>query len=361
MNSVLTKTIVMQFYKINTGFFLVSFILLFGLLNGKATMDLHHHIMQNICSSLSFAAGAAVVWSLYTVKCVTFFLKNIYAPANTFLFTMQSLSNRRQMFLLLQCQALLLSPVLAYAGVTIAVGLSNGNILLPALFATFQLALCGSAIIYYRAINSTWHQPAFRVPSVWANKRKPFITYLLHYSLNTRKSTFIGIKILSLLLLQGMVMANSYEVNKESICVLMMFLISAHALLPAYYVQFMENSMSFLRNMPITLGRKYMVYVVTYAVIFLPELLFLLLNSKHALPLQLICALYTIAITQLSLYTSLQYLPRLNTDRYTGIVFGFFFASLLFLASFNLWLLAIVETIAAIALFSTLYTKYEHS
>ncbi len=359
MNNVLTKTLAVQFYKINTGFFLVSFILLFGLLNGKATMDLHHHIMQQITSSLIFALGAMAVWIAYNIKCISFCIREINKPANSFLYVMQSLNDSKHIRLWVSCHISLLMPVLVYAGITVAVGFNDGHYALSAVFAVFQLLLIGSSIMYFRAINSTWKRRLIILPDLRLIRKRPFYTYLLHYSLGTRKRTFIGIKLLSLLLLQAMVAANAYEINKESICVLMMFLISAHALLPAYYVHFIENEMAFIRNLPVHTIKRFLVYVLTYSVIFIPELLFLLVNNHHAISLQLTLSLYGVAVSQLSLYTSLQYINSIHTERYTAVVFAFFFASLLFLASFNLWILAAVEIIAAVVLYLGIYAKYE--
>jgi hypothetical protein len=359
MNNVLTKTLSVQFYKINTGFFVVSFILLFGLLNGKATMELHHHIMQRITGSATFAAGAMIVWLAYNVKCISFVQRELGKPSNSFLFSMQSLKNRKHIWLWISCHTSLLMPVLAYAAVTVAVGFSNGHYELSILFAVFQLLLCSSGIIYFRTINSTWRKPIIVLPEIKLFHKKPFITWLLHYSLGTRKGTFIGVKALSLLLLQAMVAANAYEINKESVCVLMMFLVAAHSLLPVYYVHFMERDLAFVRNLPTSTISKFGVYLFTYAVIFIPELLFLLVNSHHAISLQLTFSLYAVAVSQLLLYTSLQYINKIHTERYTAVVFAFFFASLLFLASFNLWILFAVEAIVSIILFLALYTRYE--
>ena len=41
------------------------------------------------------------------------------------------------------------------------------------------------------------------------------------------------------------------------------------------------------------------------------------------------------------------------------VVFGLFFAGLLFLATANIWALASIEVAAGIALFTTSYYKYE--
>jgi hypothetical protein len=70
-------------------------------------------------------------------------------------------------------------------------------------------------------------------------------------------------------------------------------------------------------------------------------------------------SLYAVAIAQTMLYAALLYLPRMTVDRYTMVVLGLFFVTLLFLASFNLWLLCIVESVATVAIFYTRYRQYE--
>lgn len=359
MRQVLFKTFVARFYVINTGFFLVSFILLFGLLNGKATLDLHHFIMHKICSSPGFLLGAFVIWAMYAFKCLAFMMRTVRAQPNSFLTAMQTLPDRKQKFLLAECYAAMLMPLLSYGAVTVIVGMMEGIIALPLLFAILQLALVPVSNLVFNALNSTWKKSTLHIPVFLPAVRKPFVSYLLHFSLAERKGTFIGIKLLSLLLLQGMVMANKYTVDRESVSVLMMFLVSAHALLPLFYTGFMEGKVSFVRNLPVPRTRVLLTYLLTYAVTFLPELFFLLINSKHAISFNQVLSLYAVSLTQLLLYTALQYVPKMNTERYTMVVFAFFFASLLFLASFNLWPLVATELVAAITVFFLFYYRYE--
>lgn len=359
MRQVLFKTFVTRFYAINTGFFLVTFILLFGLLNGQATIDLHHLLMERIGNSPAFFLGAVVIWCLYAFKCLAFMVRTIKNDANNFLAAMQCLPDGRQKMMLAYCYTAMLLPLLAYGAITVAVGIAEGGMVLPVVFALFQLSLLAVSLVAFSMINSTWKEPTFKLPRVLPSIRKPFASYLLHFSLADRKGTFIGIKILSLLLLQGMVMANKYTVDRESICVLMMFLVSAHALLPLYYTGFMESKAAFVRNLPVSKARILITYALTYMVTFLPEMLFLLINSKHAISLSQVFSLYAVAVSQLLLYTATQYVPGMKTERYTMVVFAFFFASLLFLASFNLWPMAITELILSVAIYHTFYYRYE--
>lgn len=360
MNGIIFKTIAARFYAINTGFFLVSFLLLFGLLNGKATMELHYYLMQRITDSYLFTAGAMVVWLLYLFKCLAFTLKEIKKPANSFLFALQSMRNGPHLLLWLSSFLSTMAPLLLYGSITVFVGLGKGNYPLTLLFAFWQLALClVSAKIAMSAINLPWKKPFIVIPELAAISKKNLYALLLHYSLSKRKRTFVGVKLLSVLILQAMVMANANEINKESVCVLIMFLVAAHSLLPYYYVRFIEEDMSFLRNLPIRSVKIFLLYLLTYSIIFIPELLFVILNSNHSLTYEVALALYAIAVAQTMLYTAIQYLPNMLPEKYTMIVFALFFASLLLLASFYLWTLFAAEIVLATIMFLVLHSRYE--
>lgn len=360
MNGVLHKVFTTRYYKLNTGFFLLLFILLFGLLNGQATIDLHHAIMQAITGSWAYCGIAMLVWTLYNIKCITFCIKELDEPKNMFLYSMQGLTNTKQYLLLLRTHATLYLPLLIYAAVTTCVGIAEHEYARTAVFLLFVTASCmAGAWVYRQKINSSWKQPLIQLPDIGLGGKKSFSFYLVHYSLHYRKWTFIGIKLLSLLLLQVMVTANSNKMSREAICVLIMFLVSAHSLLPVYYVRFVEEGMPFLRNMPISLVKRYSMFVLTYAIIFLPELLFLLLNEQHIMPVQLILSLYAVAISQLLLYTSLLYMKGMRTEQYSMWVCGIFFVTLLLLASLNLWPVFVAELVVASVLYVVLYERYE--
>lgn len=360
MRQVLNRTIAIEFYRINTGFFLVCFLLLFGLANGKATIELHYFLMLQIMSRPSFLLIGMVVWLAYAAKCVSYGLRALYMPENELLYTMQAASNKQQLSAWLACCGLMLAPVLLYGIVAVGVGITSGHYATAIFFLCLQAALCWTcARLLMRTVNGSWKQPLWQGLTLPQAKRKNYLSLLLHYSLTERKAAFLGIKVLSLLLLQLMAAVNRYEINRESVSVLIMFLIAAHALLPLYYRQFNEEEMAFTRNLPVPLHYRYLQYAFTYAVIFLPELGFLLVNRGAAMSLPLLCSLYATALSQMLFYTALLYLPGMRTERYTLFVFALFFSSLLFLASFNTWPLFALETVLSAALFSAYYYRYE--
>ncbi len=360
MNGILSKAIVTQYYRINAGFFLVLLLLLFGLLPANAVVDMHRFLMMQITADGMFLAGAVVLWFAYAGKCLLYCHSELRNPANSYLYHMQALPWWRHYSLWLTVHVQLMMPTLLYGAVTVALGMHAHHYGLAILFAMVQIVLLTTpALLCTYTTNNTWRHQPVRMPTLLQGMRKRPVTFLLHYALHMRKGTFIGLKALSVLLLQGMVAANTDDINKESVAVLMMFLISAHALLPVYFVQFAAIRLRFVNNLPINRAQLLLTGVFTFAVIYLPEFLFLSLNGRHALPAGMIAALYAVAISQTMLYSALLYLPGMTVDRYTLVVLGLFFVTLLFLASFNLWLLCIVESVAMVAIFYARYRQYE--
>ena len=360
MIGVLSKAIVTQYYRLNTGFFLVLTLLLFGLLPGNATVEMHRFLMLQITESWLFLAGATALWVAYASKCLLYCHRELRNPTNSYLYHMQALPWWRHYVLWLLVHLQLLLPTLLYGVATVALGLHGHHWVMAVLFALVQvLLLVVPPVLSTYTTNNTWRHYPLRVPTLLSGRRKLPATFLLHHALYLRKGTFIGLKALSVLLLQGMVAANTNEINKESVAVLMMFLISAHALLPVHFVHFVAIRLRFLNNMPINRARLMLTGAFTFAVIYLPEFLFLTLNGRHALPPDMIVALYVVAIAQTMLYGALFYLPHMTVDRYTMVVLGLFFVTLLFLASFNLWLLGLTEGVIAVAIFYRYYRQYE--
>ncbi len=357
---ILSQLFIVRFYKLNAGLFLVAFIALFGIMSGIDTINFHHALMRAITGSASNMLIAFVVFGLYNFKCISFSLKEIQKPENDFLYQVQGISNLRQIAQYTWCHTSLYLPVLLYGVIAALIGFKEGHIMLATSMLLWQVTMCvAGAYITFHQLNTTWKYPAIRLPEINLIKNRDYYFYLLYHSLYNRKGAIIGIKILSLLLLQFMVALNSDKPSRENVCFLILLCIATHALLPVYFADFQEKQLGFMRNMPLSLFKRYALYLVTYALLFLPELLFLLWNEKNVLPLPVIFALYALAIGRLMLYSSLQYLKTLTLDKYTGLVFGMFFVTLVLLAAVNLWLVSGLEFGLSIILFRWLYYKYE--
>ena len=360
LNNLFASLIVTRYYKVNAGFFLTLFIVLFGIMSGAESILLHHALMSAATSSLLYTLAAIAIFALYGYKCLSFSLKMLNLPENNFLYNMQGLSNSRQLLLLFNTIMAMYLPIMLYGSITAYIGFTENHYLTATLIFTALLFICcSSTYICFFRLNTTWKQPIFSLPTFVLSKKKKYLFFLLHYSLDNRKGAFITIKIISLSLLQFMVALNNDKPGRENICFLILLCISTHALLPLYYTRFIEHDMPLLRNLPLPLAKRYSIYIFTYALIFLPELLFLLWNESSVLPVAAILSLYTLSICRMSLFTSLQFLKKMTTDKYTSVIFVLFFVTIVLLASVNIWFVAFSELGAALIIFATSYYSYE--
>ncbi len=359
MLQVLSQLLVGKFYKLNAGFFLFLVLILFGIMPASDSIQLHRALMVAAVSSLPGILAAALLSLLYMIKCSSFALRELTLPENVFIHNMQGVTDSRQLTMLVSVFAALFAPLLAYGSIAVGVGIQAGKPLALALAVLLAGGVVAGACILFRAINTTWQPPVITLPQYAVFSRRSFLSYLLHYSVNSKKGVFISVKIFSLLALQLLVALNADKVSKENICFLILLSISAHALLPVYFVQFAERDMAFLRALPIPRHKRLAQFVVTYAVVLLPELFFLVWNEFHILPGHVILSVYLLAVTRLTFFSVVQYIPGWSTDRYTGFVFIIFFVSIILLASVSLWIFIMLEAVLSVFIFYRRYYHYE--
>lgn len=362
MKPALNTLFVQQFYRLNLGFFLVCFFILFGILSFRDMVYFHYTIMAEAHTSRVLLL-LTCIWLLYAIKCLGFGHRILKTPTSGFLYQLQGLSDLQLLQTFSVLQLIIYLPALVYAAISVGVQMVHGHILIALIILLVQAALILiPSYLHVVSLNSSYKNSRFeklyRVLS-FGSAEKKFRFWLLHYLFNQRKAALLGIKIGSLILLQAMVTFNEKDLNLESISYLMLGLIAAHAILPYYLREFIEERLRFVRATPISITQRYSWFLLSYAVLMLPELLFLLLHVKSALPLSMLVLIYAVAVLQLSLYSSLLYLPRMTIEKYMLIVAVLFFASILFLAAFPIWQFALVVFIISFSLFALFYERWE--
>lgn len=362
MTTILHKVIVVPFYKINTGFFLVLLLCFFGVMNAYDMLHFHYALMSEATSSVANVTIMCAVCMLFNLKCITFVRTTLSAPPAIFLRAARCRSVIAQSISYALIHIAIYSLMCSYAIIAAGVGLAGGHVLPAMLLLFWQLVMIGAGTFAtFASINFNHRKPLLNIPSLRYTRPLPFHFWLLRFSLRHFKKSFLFVKALSLLLLQFMVSLNAARVSKENICFTLLLGISAHSLLPLHYVRFTETKLSFIRNMPASLPYRLAIYIATYALILLPEFIFLIINEWHVLPMLLVISLYMFSISRLLLFTALQYLPSMDTNKYTLIVFMLFFISVILLAAAPFWLFMIVETASAIAIYTTAYYKYQNT
>lgn len=361
MSRILIKTLATQFYRINSGLFLTVFLLLFGIVNGKDCLNMHYAIMQEIVNNSVAAIVAIFITTLYTLKCIQFSKQQITHPRNRFLLELRTLTNNQLLQLSLAVAGIMLAPFIVYGLTASIVSFAHAHytsacliVLILGIF-TWLLAKTISLSISHP------DKQIYEAKSKGNTKHFSLFTIMLRFSLHNAKGKLIGLKVVAILLLQAMIMANSERMSREAICVLMMFIIAAHALLPFYYQRFIDTKLHFIRNLPFSPTKIYGMLIFSYAIILLPELLFLLANGYKEIGINTTISIYVFGIFQLACYSCMLMIKNVTLERYTAIVASFFFSSLLILAAGGLWPIACIEILFSLLLFQWLYTRYETS
>ena len=363
VSSVLSKLLVARFFRINTGFFLFFFLLLFGIADPGATLHAHLALMKTMARSPVFLMTGMAVWTLYYAKCILYCLRTIREPEQGFLLLLQGLPLGKLQRLLAVNLALIFLPVLLYAGATMVIAATlKQPVAVCAMLVYHALIFLVGTRLCYTSISETWREgilDKYLEKLAWRRSRPArFSRYLLLYSLQHRKGTIAVIKVCSLLLLQVMVAINGEKLQPEGTYFFLLIVITAHAMLPYYYVTFTEHQ-SWLRNLPLTISRRMLYYAATYAVLFLPELIFLLVHVHSLLsPLQML-SLYAMMVAVLCWYTGALYVPRMNVERYTLLAGCTLFGTLFLLAMCNIWLLVAGWVCLFVILFLLFFRHYE--
>ncbi|MEO5995286.1 MAG: hypothetical protein ABIN89_01225 [Chitinophagaceae bacterium] len=364
MLKLLWKIFVIRFYVLNAGFFLFSFILIFGVVYPPQLIVVHTSLIYGIIQSNLFTAVVLFLWLLYNLKCIFFSVRIITREENTILYNMQAISPARQWILLLICHVTLYLPIIIYSFFIIYLSRRQGYLLYSNGLIFFQLLMCALGVYtYYFYINFAWKEVAiFRIglPVIKQFGFKIQLPYyLVYYTLCSRKIIFFILKLTGLFLLNSVLAGDNDQFNMREFILVFMIDILIHSLLVYYYVEFMEKMISFTRNLPITRLFRFSLFLLTYSLLLLPDLCFIIIKGFQLIPIYIILVFYGIAIAELLLFTSTLYISSMKMKRYLQLIFSIYLViSLLTLSGYYTCILLATLTLT-LYLFNKQYYKYE--
>ena len=362
MRKVFASIFIVRFYKLNIGFFLLLFFLLFGIANFRASVSFHYSLMRSAAHSYPTLLILFGVWLLYGFKCLRYMIATLEDPTNRFLAEAQATEPGKQIRLFLFVQLCVFLPALLYAVITATVAVSEGSILIAIFTLVFLIIFNWLSVVLYRwrlATYRSYFYEKWMALSIKTGFRRSVHTILLQLSITRHKLPLLIVKAISLLLLDTMVAVNSDQLRIETVYFFSLVIVAVHALLPYYFVRFLEGEFYVLRNLPYSLLTRMSIYLIAYAAILLPEFIFLLVHTKNALSFNTISSVWVLTISELCFLTALLYYPRMNVERYPLVVLSLIVLSILLLAGINCWLFAAILLVVSILLFTLLYYRYE--
>jgi hypothetical protein len=267
----LNKTLAKEFYRLNSGFFMLIGTLTFGFMSGVE----HKALAQYFVSSPYTMLIPAGVWILYTLKILAFNNRQLNQDENRILFNMAFLSSAQQTF----CTALFFTlqflPALCYGIFLsgIAWTLQAYQSILMILVAL--LACCAvSAVILIRSC----HNP-FREKKVSSFRRfidhqfhKPVLQFYIEWILRKDPLMLAGIKIFSgALILAVCILYATEDYDWRFISMAITGCGIANLLILFQLQDFEHAHIGWIKNLPITLARRYLRLMIVIVFFLIPE------------------------------------------------------------------------------------------
>jgi hypothetical protein len=321
---ILQKVFIIHFYKLNAGFFLFGFVVLYGIVAPGMLISYHLSLMQGMIQSYSFLGFVIFFWLLYTMKCIDYTVKQLNDPKQIFLFALHTLSNQQQFFYLLYVHTLIYLPVGLYASIVAMIAAKQG--FYGSMFAVITsniLMMAGATYLYRIRLQRRAFIFFTLMPEIHFRFKKQLCMLPLWFLMNHRKQMLLITKIFSLLLLYAF--TNLYEPEQydvRPILLIMLMIAMAHCTIVLQIRQFEESFLSFNRNLPVSILKRFVGMLWMFIILLLPEFLFV----WKAFPIHFMVTDYPqivlVPVSGMAFFYSILLMDDIDAESYYRIVFG---------------------------------------
>ncbi|MFD2571850.1 hypothetical protein ACFSUS_14495 [Spirosoma soli] len=334
---VLYRTLVLPFYVRNAGTFLVVVLLAFGFLR---PID-HEALITGALGSPFFLSIIIGLWGVYTVRVVSFVRRQLAAPEHLFLQTFRLVPPpiRWPLWLLLLTE--LLIPVIAYAiwMLARAIHYQTWGPFVAIVLTVLGLITGGAWVVDYRLRHHVHN--ALRLPHL--SIRLPYELFFPTYWLRHEPLSLFLTKLISCLLLVGVCrLYPTDDYDQRLLLIGLMLALITHSQVSRQLSAFEQRFLLILPNLPLSQWLRLGRYVITYGLIWLPELLILCRNCPAKVRLDYVGWLWLTGWGWLLLLHSLAYGRAISSERWqTGVFWGFIIGllAIMFGLPVALWLL----------------------
>lgn len=360
----LIRSLVLPFYKENTGVFFFVFVIMFGVVNmvdGAGIFEYHYSLAKGMLAHSLFLLPVLAVWALYLRKGVSFVTGLLQRPAYSFLHVLRSLSPAKQWLLWLGVTAALFFPVLLYLVWVVYVGVAQGLILNTAITLAATIAMCFAAA--GRLVHRLCHLHDSDVISKASWMHCIPLSYpaiLLLQVAREQKLLWAGIKVYSCGVLYLVARNNNAEVYDISFPFLFFnFGVLVNGMVIYRIRELEETQLQFYRSLPVPLLRRWLEYTGLYAVLLLPELVTLTALTLLQLHIGDACRIAGAAYSTVLLMHSLTLLRAFTAGEYLKILAGLFGVQIL-LVIYSQWMgMSVLFMVAAVVMYYYGYYRYQ--
>lgn len=363
--AILNKIFTRRFYIQNTGFFLVLFYLLFGVVNGSNLISYHRSLIMGFLESYSFLFLVLLLWTSYALKCAGFMLKTFQLQGFEFLFsTMGSIPKRERRVIWFRLHTGIYMPVLVYAAVALLMAILHHYYIPAVLIVLVNIANCiWPLALYERKLEQpdiiffTGHLQR------WLNRRftKPPVLYFLYELFTNFPRRIVSIKLFSaaVLWLTFTIMAQGGYFDLRGLQLGVLVCVLTHLQLMIHHRAFDDTYLNFMENLPISLPVHYLRQFGVYLILFLPEMVIITVNAYTKTSFPGLITVFCTALSLLLLFRCLLYFPRMNPEVHVRYTMLTSFIVLFMILGHYEWLAILLLQIAAAVIFFRKYRSYE--
>ncbi|MFC0514957.1 hypothetical protein ACFFGT_12140 [Mucilaginibacter angelicae] len=359
LTTVLLKIFANGFFRVHAGILLFIFLAMVGVVPPQYLIGYHKALMLAMDSSSVVMTLVFVAWLIYAIKSWHYVSGQIFAEGQHFLFySSNALSRKKQLSSWFWVQVTILSPIIAYALITICVGVANHYYVLPVCILLYLITLSYlSAGIYTRQINrlvdGSDQSILLKLSSKW---RKPYFSLYIYHIFDKRKVPYLITKALSWLIITGVfyVFAD-VKTDARVAGIAILAVITAHVVLIFEERKFEENGLSFSRNLPYSRQRLFLNFINVYFFLLIPESIWLFSRFNPLMAFELLL----LALSTAMLFHCLLYWFGLNMDKYLQWILSLFVVLFWIIMFKLLWVLIPLNLSIAYWLFYGNYYKFE--
>lgn len=361
---ILQKIFTQRFYIQNTGFFLVLFYLLFGVVDSGNLISYHTSLILGFMGSYSFLLMVLLLWGLYGLKCVGFMLKTFQLPGYEFLYpTMGSIDQQKRRLIWLLLHTGIYMPVLVYAAIAAVLGIVHGHYLQVIIVVAFNAGMCiWPLFVYERKL----HQPdvLFFTGHLqrWLNRHftKPPLLFFLYELFTNYPRRIFSVKLFSAgVLWLTFFLLSQMEFDLRGLQLGIILSVLLHMQLMIHHRSFDDTYLNFVQQLPVPLWRHYLRVVGIYALLYLPEMVMIIVHAYGKISLPGLFTCFAVAVSLLVLFRCLLYFRRIDEEIHLRYVLFVSFVVLFMILGKYEWPAVLLLQAAAAIVFFTKYRTYE--
>ncbi len=357
---ILNRVFAVEFYKLNSAFFLLVTGFSFGFMRGIE----HKALAQFFIASPVLLLIPVSCWFIYMFKIIQFNNTALRIPQNEFVFYFCAFNRASQWLYIIPVLFNQLVPVIAYAIFLMMMAVQHSMILPVAYIslAILFLIFAGTASFIYH-INHPNREKKIGMLKRFldANFSKPYFQFFIAWITRSNVATLVGTKLFSCLLLWGIISLYSTDVYDSRLLAMGVAVAFSGNVMLVYYVHQFENlHFTILRNLPIPLWKRLCYFILTFIILCLPELGLLINNFPEELGFISCASIVAFGLSIGTLYYAYLYQSNMMLDRFVQHVFGItLFSIVMILFAIPIWFIAMANLVTGVILFRKYYYTFE--